>query len=136
MGERIGQAEGGGPGVAVGAGTEEPQLGFARAVGKGSRIPGEEAAPSPGSRRSTRSRGPAHPEVDAAGAEGVEHPGRLGHLERAVVGQEDPTGADPDGRGGIRHRAWVVASGAELTGDAPSQRAPGGDVRQAGGRNL
>ena len=38
-------------------------------------------------------------QVDTAGVQRLQHPKVLRHLERAVVGQHDPGGADPNGGG-------------------------------------
>ena len=49
--------------------------------------------------------GPAHAQVDAPRVQRRQGAERLGHLERAVVRQQDPARADTNGRGRPRHRA-------------------------------
>ena len=44
-------------------------------------------------------RRPAQRQVDASRIHGQQRPERLGNLERGMVGQHDPRGADPDPRG-------------------------------------
>jgi hypothetical protein len=61
----------------------------------------------------------AHPQVDAAGEKGLQHPELLGHLERAVVREHHATRAHPDV---TRHRGHL---GDQHLGAGPGQAGRG-----------
>jgi hypothetical protein len=87
-------------GVAVGEAVVEERHQLGQLLGEVLPVAGGHRAPQHPGRHLVGARRPPEAEVDAAGVERFEHPELLGHDERRVVREHDPTRTQPDVLGG------------------------------------